>query len=126
MTLYACFRFLALRESLSAKTNRCTALQEEVGRLRDKTGEAKVAQNAQSSADREELIVKERKIELFKEKVKSLQEQLNEKEKYICDLETKLKVKLALMLLHNNYVIFRINKLGCLVRMVVGSLLPHA
>jgi len=81
----------ALRESLSAKTNRCTALQEEVGRLRDKTGEAKVAQNAQSSADREELIVKERKIELFKEKVKSLQEQLNEKEKYICDLETKLK-----------------------------------
>ena len=84
-----------MRESLSAKTNRCTALQEEVGRLRDKTGEAKVAQNAQSSADREELIVKERKIELFKEKVKSLQEQLNEKEKYICDLETKLKVKIC-------------------------------
>ena len=36
-----------------------------------------------------------RKIELFKEKVKSLQEQLNEKEKYICDLETKLKVKIC-------------------------------
>ena len=106
MHVFVC---LALRESLSAKTNRCTALQEEVGRLRDKTGEAKVAQNAQSSADREELIVKERKIELFKEKVKSLQEQLNEKEKYICDLETKLKVKLTFMLLRNIYVIFRID-----------------
>ena len=94
-----------MRESLSAKTNRCTALQEEVGRLRDKTGEAKVAQNAQSSADREELIVKERKIELFKEKVKSLQEQLNEKEKYICDLETKLKVKLTYIF---HYVTFMI------------------
>ena len=79
-----------MRESLSAKSNRCLTLQTELDRTRDRPVEKSTHL---SGYDREELSVKERKIELLKGKVKSLSDQLQEKEKYIYDLETKLKVR---------------------------------
>ena len=78
-----------MRESLSAKSNRCLTLQTELDRTRDRPVEKSTHL---SGYDREELSVKERKIELLKGKVKSLSDQLQEKEKYIHDLETKVKV----------------------------------
>ena len=61
-------------------------------RLRERSGtESERKSNPNLNHDREELNVKERKIELFKEKIKSLQNHLREKEKYVCDLETKVK-----------------------------------
>ena len=64
-------------------------LQTELDRARDRPVEKSTHLGGY---DREELSVKERKIELLKGKVKSLSDQLQEKEKYIHDLETKLKV----------------------------------
>ena len=66
-------------------------LQTELDRARDRPL-ADRPSHTPSQHDREELNVKERKIELLKGKVKSLGDQLADKDKYIYDLETKLKV----------------------------------
>ena len=59
-------------------------------RLRERSQGFETSSSAATN-DREELNVKERKIELFKDKIKSLQSQLRDKERYVCDLETKVK-----------------------------------
>ena len=56
--------FTALRESLTAKSSRCLTLQTELDRTRDRPSEIKTHKPA--VFDREELSVKERKIELLK------------------------------------------------------------
>ena len=64
--LQACSNIIlkALRESLTAKSSRCLTLQTELDRARDRPSEIKSHKPA--VFDREELNVKERKIELLK------------------------------------------------------------
>ena len=64
-------------------------------RLRERSLGFETSSSAATN-DREELNVKERKIELFKDKIKSLQSQLRDKERYVCDLETKVKESIFL------------------------------
>ena len=74
-------------------------------RQRDRGYERSETKNQGANfANREEINVKERKIELFKQKLKSCQDQLREKEKYICDLETKVKECFGWILIIFNFI----------------------